>query len=881
MPDRYQPRQADIEAARKIVVAENVARAVGLHGMGGIGKSVLATALVHDPKVREAFPYGVAWLSFGRQAQPKARAADLARALTNVEHHFLDVEAAQGQLNRLTADKRLLVVLDDVRESEAVDPFARLGSGCLLLVTTRDLRVLERAQAVGHELRPLEPEAARTFLAEAAGGAADALPADADQVVMKCSGLPLALAAVGALIRRGTYGWRDALEALQEAALEELDTRWLPDPQQKDLAVVLKVSIDALSDVARACFIDCAAFPENVDIPEAALQRLWSERTSSRESRKIAQELVDCSLMRRDKQRRYRIHDLYMSWLQHFGAPLLDRHRYLLARYAHVCPDTWHRCPDDGYCVQHIAWHLREADEATALRTLLFDPAWLKRKLVIAGIDALIGDYGLLASDPELCALEAALTLSADILARDKNQLSSQLVARLKGRSGPDVSRLLDNAGDLATSGWLRPLRASLTPPGALQRYLAGHTWKLLSLSISTDGNRVVSSSGDHTIRIWDTATWKQEACIETSIGDLVWSAVLTPDRRHVIGFGGFFTGSLFWWDVESGELERQVELIGLRGPRVSLALTRKGCVFAAADSLIEIKGDQSVPICGDTVALLATSNDGTVVFACRDGSIMTLASDTDDARPTLLARLQAAPQALAIDPAARFVAAGCVGGDVLVWSTGRDRAPLTLSGHTAGVRAVAVTGDPVRVVSCSDDQTLRVWDGATGRQQLCIGAARRAGDTGLLVTTSDGRYAIDGFFNALRVWDLHPRSELGDPPEHGGAIKRVVVSSDGGFALSASEELNLAEMGPHHRQVHRYFPCRVALAGPGDRQRRRSSIHAEQQWFDAGVADRYRETTWRRNELRRRGGFGGHAGWAICDLGERRNVGEEEPRPG
>ena len=54
----------------------------------------------------------------------------------------------------------------------------------------------------------------------------------------------------------------DALAALREGAAEELDTSWLPDPEQRNLAVVLKLSIDALSDEARDCLLACAVCRE-------------------------------------------------------------------------------------------------------------------------------------------------------------------------------------------------------------------------------------------------------------------------------------------------------------------------------------------------------------------------------------------------------------------------------------------------------------------------------------------------------------------------------------------------------------------------------------------------------------------------------------------
>src|SRR3954471_24261724 len=101
-------------------------------------------------------------------------------------------------------------------------------------------RMLERAQAERHELGLLDPIAARGFLAEATGMAESALPSEADRIIRECGRLPLALAAVGALIRKETYTWSDALAALREAALSELDVvDWMRDPEQRNVAVVL------------------------------------------------------------------------------------------------------------------------------------------------------------------------------------------------------------------------------------------------------------------------------------------------------------------------------------------------------------------------------------------------------------------------------------------------------------------------------------------------------------------------------------------------------------------------------------------------------------------------------------------------------------------
>src|SRR5208283_298636 len=45
------------------------------------------------------------------------------------------------------------------------------------------------------------------------------------------------------------------------------------------------------------------------------------------------------------------------------------------------------------------------------------------------------------------------------------------------------------------------------------------------------------------------------------------------------------------------------------------------------------------------------------------------------------------------------------------VWELASGRELRTLTGHTLGVNAVAVTPDGECVVSASDDHTLKVWD--------------------------------------------------------------------------------------------------------------------------------------------------------------------------
>ncbi|CAM9226584.1 unnamed protein product, partial [Ectocarpus sp. 8 AP-2014] len=119
-----------------------------LTGMAGGGKSVLASAVVRDDKVREHFSAGMFWWRVGRDAKDQLHewlegvVSRVAATSGTTPPMLGSVEEATRFLKTICADtlSPSLVVLDDVWEREVVD--ALKLTGLQLLVTTRDRSVV-------------------------------------------------------------------------------------------------------------------------------------------------------------------------------------------------------------------------------------------------------------------------------------------------------------------------------------------------------------------------------------------------------------------------------------------------------------------------------------------------------------------------------------------------------------------------------------------------------------------------------------------------------------------------------------------------------------------------------------------------------------------
>ncbi|WP_051325502.1 AfsR/SARP family transcriptional regulator [Glycomyces tenuis] len=297
----------------------------GVHvitGTAGVGKTALALHWAH--RAAHRFPDGQLYIDLdgfsphGAPADPADALGAFLHALGVGTRELPDGLKARSALYRtLAADRRLLIVLDNARDSAQVRPLLPGSGGSLTVVTSRD-RLTGLVAAYGAEpirLPPLTAAESHRLLAARLGREPGEREPDAAAVVTACAGLPLALvvasaqadpeaerplAALAARLRDG--GRLDAL-ATGEAGTE--------------VRAVLTSSYRSLErDAARLLRLLALAPGRTVSTAAAAsLLGLPARATGG-----LLAELGRASMVTEERPGRYAVHDL----LRDFAAELTE-----------------------------------------------------------------------------------------------------------------------------------------------------------------------------------------------------------------------------------------------------------------------------------------------------------------------------------------------------------------------------------------------------------------------------------------------------------------------------------------------------------------------------------------------------------------------------
>lgn len=184
-------------------------------------------------------------------------------------------------------------------------------------------------------------------------------------------------------------------------------------------------------------------------------------------------------------------------------------------------------------------WNVARA-EATRIAKLFVDRSLAQLDDASKGIRLhdLQLDY-VCAQFPDRNALgliHGAVRLASHVINKDPDQFVSQMMGRLLPHQNlPAVGEFTKQIGEGARKFWLRPLQTALHPPGtALIWSSRSETSSVNAVALTPDGERVVTASGDHTLRVWELATGHLLSVLHGHTAP-VRSLILAPDGRRAI----------------------------------------------------------------------------------------------------------------------------------------------------------------------------------------------------------------------------------------------------------------------------------------------------------------------------------------------------------
>ena len=365
-----------------------------------------------------------------------------------------------------------------------------------------------------------------------------------------------------------------------------------------------------------------------------------------------------------------------------------------------------------------------------------------------SSLDCHLGEILCLTFSPDGQALASG---SGDSTVRLWDTTTETPIAKCEGHKGwvlcmawaPDSSLLATGSMDNAIIIWEKD--------GKEKGKLKGHTKWITSLAWEPQNRaakctRLVSSSKDCTIKIWNVFTMKVEVTI----------SVHTDTVTKVL-WGG--TGLLY-----SASHDRTIKVWNDKGKLV-----------------------RSLEGHAHWVNTLALSTEHVLKTGSYDYKKQELASD-EERKNYAQKRYNSTLSAISPNSQERLIS-GSDDFTMYMWDPVNSKKPICrMTGHQQLINHVAFSPNGLLVASASFDKCIKIWNGLTGK---FIGTLRgHVGSVYQVSWSADSRLLMSGSKDStVKIWDVKKMKLMFDLPGHSDEVFAVDWSSDGDKAASGSKD--------------------------------------------------------------------------------------------
>jgi serine/threonine protein kinase/sugar lactone lactonase YvrE len=147
--------------------------------------------------------------------------------------------------------------------------------------------------------------------------------------------------------------------------------------------------------------------------------------------------------------------------------------------------------------------------------------------------------------------------------------------------------------------------------------------------------------------------------------------------------------------------------------------------------------------------------------------------------------------ESVAFSPDGRWLASGSWDNTIKLWDVASGQNIRTLTDHTYFVTSVAFSPDGRWLASGSSDQTIKLWDVASGQSLRTL--TGHASSVLEVAFSPDGRWLASGNYDkTVKLWDVATGREVRTLTGHTREVTNVVFSPDGRWLASGSDDITI-----------------------------------------------------------------------------------------
>jgi WD40 repeat protein/transcriptional regulator with XRE-family HTH domain len=842
----FQGRQAEVETLGRWLVEERC-RLVAVLGLGGIGKTALAT---HAARALAPQFAGVCWRSLRNAPPPEEWLGAAISALTPVPLALPDGLAARlGLLHDVLRERRCLLVLDNLETVLEPGMAGRYRAGyegygavlrqlgesvhqSTLLLTGRE-EPPELALLAGvAPVRTLHPGGLDMASCRALLRGKGLLGDDeAWQALMsRCGGNPLVLSLVGQTIAELFGGEIEAMLAyavetvgavvggvhrlLEEqfgrlSALERSLLYWLAVEREPVGVVALRADLapgagagavlEALEALGRRSLLEPGA-----ERATHTLQPVVLEYVSERLVEALAQEIMA------DRPVLLVSHAVVQATGKDYVRRSQERllAQPLLERVVAACGDAagaerqlvellmrWrgHQWEEQGYGPGNVV---------NLLRLLRGD---------LRGLD--------------LSRLSIRQAFLADVEAQNVSLAFARL-SQCVFAEAFDVASSVALSADgryVAAGGMGGTLHVWHVVDRTVVLIAGAHNGTVRALAITADGKLIATGGTDGMVRLWTLGdpnartTWRGHTSQVTGLA-------LSADGQWLASCGN--DGKVTLW--EAAVQRQHVVLEGHAGAVYSVALSADGQMMASsgADGTVRLWDTRLERLRAVShgheggVWSIALSADGGLAASGGSDATVRLWNSEEGQQLAILQDHTEWVYRVALSADGKIVASGSYDGTVRLWDVEHGHPQQVLSGHRGLIWGTAISGDGHLVASGGADG-VRLWDAATGQQIALLGGHLDL-IFGVALSAAGDMAAVGSKDGTIRIWDTVSERQPITLRGHRGMVWGLGISADGRFVASVADDGTVRLWNVHNGQAlailrgHSGAVRRIALSADG-----------------------------------------------------------------